>query len=194
VKLFPLELRMKFDAFTIANFQTNCTNGAALICHRCAGKILLLCELILDITMLPTIIGKGVISVCRFNPTEWSGNMNQNPAIPVKAKPLKLSCDNVQDGRRAAGCFPNLPRRLWCRVVFISVLLIVIWRVDIASATTLVNGASQAGTLLANTTNFYTFTANKGDSINVRLGTTGFYGEIQLFGPNGALLRRQRLL
>jgi hypothetical protein len=34
----------------------------------------------------------------------------------------------------------------------------------------------------------WTFTANKGDSINVRLGTTGFYGAIQLFGPNGALL------
>ncbi len=36
--------------------------------------------------------------------------------------------------------------------------------------------------------NMFTFTANTGDSINVRLGTTGFYGMLQLYGPNGALL------
>src|SRR5438552_13971864 len=34
----------------------------------------------------------------------------------------------------------------------------------------------------------YTFTANTGDSINLRLGTTNFSGELQLYGPNGALL------
>src|ERR1700690_4351986 len=60
--------------------------------------------------------------------------------------------------------------------------------VDIASATTLINGANQTGILLVNTTNSYTFTANKGDSINLRQGTTGFKGYLELHGPTGALL------
>ena len=52
--------------------------------------------------------------------------------------------------------------------LFISVITTLLaLGVDIASATTLVNGANQAGTLLANTTNSYTFTANAGDRINV---------------------------
>ena len=34
----------------------------------------------------------------------------------------------------------------------------------------------------------WTFTANTGDHVNLRLGTTSFYGLLQLFGPNGALL------
>ena len=54
--------------------------------------------------------------------------------------------------------------------------------------TTLINGANQAGILLLNTTNSYTFTANKGDSINLRQGTTGFKGYLELDGPTGALL------
>jgi hypothetical protein len=41
-----------------------------------------------------------------------------------------------------------------------------------ASAQILTNGANEAGSLLANTTNYYTFPANTGDSINVRLGPT----------------------
>jgi predicted nucleic acid-binding protein len=52
----------------------------------------------------------------------------------------------------------------------------------------LTNGAAATGTNTLGGQQMWTFTANKGDSINVRLGTTGFYGEIQLFGPNGALL------
>jgi hypothetical protein len=35
----------------------------------------------------------------------------------------------------------------------------------------------------------FTFTANTGDSINLRLGTTNFSGKLQLYGPNGALLQ-----
>ena len=34
----------------------------------------------------------------------------------------------------------------------------------------------------------WSFTANKGDSINVRLGTT-FAGNLELYGPTGALLK-----
>jgi hypothetical protein len=58
----------------------------------------------------------------------------------------------------------------------------------VASAQTLINGANQAGILLVNTTNSYTFTANAGDSINLRQGTTGFKGYLELYGPTGALL------
>ena len=58
-----------------------------------------------------------------------------------------------------------------------------------ASAATLVNGANQTGIIFTNTVaDSYTFAANTGDSINLRLGTTNFSGELQLYGPNGALL------
>src|ERR1039457_1541533 len=58
-----------------------------------------------------------------------------------------------------------------------------------ASAATLVNGANQTGIIFTNTVaDSYTFVANTGDSINLRLGTTNFSGEPQLYGPNGALL------
>jgi hypothetical protein len=35
----------------------------------------------------------------------------------------------------------------------------------------------------------YTFAANTGDNIVLRLGTTGFDGDLNLYGPNGALLK-----
>jgi hypothetical protein len=53
----------------------------------------------------------------------------------------------------------------------------------------LVNGANQAGIILTNTTDSYTFTANTGDNIVLRLGTTGFYGNLNLYGPNSALVK-----
>jgi hypothetical protein len=60
--------------------------------------------------------------------------------------------------------------------------------VDIACAQiVLTNGANQAGTLLANTTNSYTLTANTGDSIVLRLGSS-FNAKLQLKGPTGAFL------
>jgi len=58
----------------------------------------------------------------------------------------------------------------------------------VARAQTLINGDDQTGTLLVNTTNSYTFAANAGDSINVRQGTSGFKGYLELHGPTGALL------
>ncbi|HLX94363.1 MAG TPA: PPC domain-containing protein, partial [Verrucomicrobiae bacterium] len=54
--------------------------------------------------------------------------------------------------------------------------------------TTLINGANQTGTIFTNTTDSYIFTANKGDSINLRLGTSGFPGILQLYGPDSLLL------
>jgi hypothetical protein len=61
--------------------------------------------------------------------------------------------------------------------------------VDIADAqTALVNGGIQTGTLPVNTTNSYSLSANVGDTINLRVGTTGFDGSLRLYGPNGVLL------
>src|SRR5260370_490482 len=57
-----------------------------------------------------------------------------------------------------------------------------------SAQTALMNGANQTGTLLVNTTNSYTFSANAGDSINLRLGTTNFTGTLRLYGPTSALL------
>ena len=54
--------------------------------------------------------------------------------------------------------------------------------------TILTNGDDQAGTLLVNTTNSYSFHANAGDSINLRMGATGFGGYLRLYGPDGSLL------
>ena len=52
----------------------------------------------------------------------------------------------------------------------------------------LTNGGNYAGTIDKGDMDMWTFTANTGDSVNLRLGTTSFYGLLQLFGPNGALL------
>lgn len=72
--------------------------------------------------------------------------------------------------------------------VVLTPFLLFLW-VDIAGAqTTLINGDDQSGTLLANTTNSYIFAANAGDNINLRLGSPGFAGNLQLYGPNGALV------
>jgi len=61
--------------------------------------------------------------------------------------------------------------------------------INTANAATLINGANQTGIIFSNTVaDSYTFTANTGDSINLRLGTTNFYGLLQLYGPNAALL------
>src|SRR5215471_10105782 len=56
------------------------------------------------------------------------------------------------------------------------------------SAQALTNGDNQGGTLTANTTNSYTFSANTGDNIVLRLGTIGFNGELNLYGPDNAFL------
>ena len=50
------------------------------------------------------------------------------------------------------------------------------------------NGGNYEGTITLGDLDMFTFTANTGDSINLRLGTTNFVGLLQLYGPNGALL------
>jgi len=60
---------------------------------------------------------------------------------------------------------------------------------NIANAGALINGANQTGIILSNNVaDSYTFTANTGDTINLRLGTTNFSGKLQLYGPDAALL------
>jgi len=50
------------------------------------------------------------------------------------------------------------------------------------------NGAAYYATLTLADMDLWTFTANAGDSINLRLGSTNFYGNLQLYGPTGVLL------
>lgn len=117
---------------------------------------------------------------------------NQNHAILAKAKPMKPSCDDAQAEPSAVGRFPRLSMLLWHRTVWSPVIVLVAaLSIDISSAqTSLINGANQTGTIFTNTTaDSYTFTANKGDNIVLRLGTTGFTGNLDLHGPDGALLK-----
>jgi hypothetical protein len=53
---------------------------------------------------------------------------------------------------------------------------------------TLTNGLNHAGTVLANTTNTYTFSATNGNSIILRVGTTNFTPRLELYGPGGTLI------
>ncbi|MGA2247879.1 MAG: hypothetical protein ABSH48_23065 [Verrucomicrobiota bacterium] len=59
----------------------------------------------------------------------------------------------------------------------------------LSAQTPLSNGINQAGTLAVNTTNSYTLSAKAGDSVVLRLGTTGFDGALQIFGPAGNFLK-----
>jgi hypothetical protein len=61
--------------------------------------------------------------------------------------------------------------------------------INTANASVITNGATQTGIIITNTiTDSYTFAANSGDSINLRLGTTNFSGSLKLYGPDSALL------
>jgi hypothetical protein len=55
-------------------------------------------------------------------------------------------------------------------------------------AQTITNGAETAGTLLANTTNSYTFAATNGDAIVLRIGAPVINPRITLFSPTGVNL------
>src|SRR2546430_2555268 len=106
-----------------------------------------------------------------------------------KVTPTKLPCAVAPTEWRALGLFPSSVR-LWRQAACILLVLFILTLcVHIASAQTVfTNGANQAGTLLASDLDSWAFTANAGDSINLRVGTTSFYGKLQLYGPNGALL------
>src|ERR1039458_4913871 len=107
--------------------------------------------------------------------------MNKHPAtMPMEAKSAKFSGDSAQGKRRTVGRLPSSPMRWWRQsICFPVIFFIVTTYVDRASAATLVNGANQTGIIFTNTVaDSYTFAANTGDSINLRLGTTNFFGEL----------------
>jgi len=58
-----------------------------------------------------------------------------------------------------------------------------------SAQTALLNGTNQSGTLVVNTTNAYTFTANAGDNVVLRLGSTSFSGRLNLKDPSGAVVK-----
>ena len=71
----------------------------------------------------------------------------------------------------------------------LTALFVMTLCIHTANAGVIINGANQTGIIFTNTVaDSYTFTANTGDNINLRLGTTNFSGKLQLYGPNGALL------
>ena len=115
--------------------------------------------------------------------------MNKYPAAAARTKSVRLSSDVEFAERIFLTHFESSSKRWWRWFVCISAALFsVMLCADMASAATLVNGANQTGTIVVSTTNSYTFTANAGDNINLRLGTTNFDGWLRLFGPDGSLL------
>ena len=53
---------------------------------------------------------------------------------------------------------------------------------------TLTNGVLQPGTIQLGDLDMWTFAANAGDSIQLRMGTVGFVPNIDLYGPDGTLI------
>ena len=75
------------------------------------------------------------------------------------------------------------------KTCFLAALFLLTLWINNANASVLINGANQTGIILTNTiADSYTFTANTGDSINLRLGTTNFPGLLRLYGPDASLL------
>src|SRR6266496_1314956 len=73
------------------------------------------------------------------------------------------------------------------RGVWLIVLLVALCA-RMATAQTITNGAETAGTLLANTTNSYTFNATNGGGLTLRMGATTFNPRIVLFNPSGVAI------
>src|ERR1035438_4732045 len=93
---------------------------------------------------------------------------------------IRLNCNRKEPGEKPMKFFINI----------LTALTLLHLCSDIAKAQgALTNGGNQSGTLLASTTNSYTLLANAGDGLVLRLGTVGFYGNLSLYGPNGALLK-----
>jgi trimeric autotransporter adhesin len=68
-------------------------------------------------------------------------------------------------------------------------LLTVLFPIDVVAQGVLTNGGNASGSITASvTSNSWTFTANAGQNIALRLGSSGFQGKLQLFSPTAALL------
>src|ERR1035441_8959642 len=97
--------------------------------------------------------------------------------IDLSGRQEKISASSMWSWRRAL----RIPLAM-----FIATLCVHISRTQAA----LINGGNQTGTIFTNTTaDSYTFTANTGDNVVLRLGTTGFDGNMNLYGPTGAFLK-----
>src|ERR1019366_2106598 len=97
--------------------------------------------------------------------------------IYLSGRQEKISASSMWSWRRAL----RIPLAM-----FIATLCVHISSTQAA----LINGGNQTGTIFTNTTaDSYTFTANTGDNVVLRLGTTGFYGNLNLYGPTGAFLK-----
>ena len=107
-----------------------------------------------------------------------------------QSKPAESSCGPAPAESRAIGHLLSCPR-VWCGAGFSSIVLslVVLCVPNARAQTALMNGTNAAGTLLASHTNSCTLTASTGDNIVLRLGTTGFNGNLNLYGPTGAFLK-----
>ena len=116
-------------------------------------------------------------------------NINKNSAMPERATPRELPCAVAGAECRVIGRFPRSVE-LWRRALgsAAALFLVTLWAPIASAQTALINGTNATGTLVVSTTNSYTFTANTGDNINLRVGTTNFDAWLQLFGPDGKLL------
>jgi putative flippase GtrA len=124
--------------------------------------------------------------------------MKLNSTGPVNPKFARSPSARTQVARltvpTAASRSPGLLSRLSREIVRLpfQLFLVMLWA-QAASAQTnsLSNGGNNGGTISAsgaNLTNLWRFTANTGDNIVLRLGTTNFAAILNVYGPQGALL------
>src|SRR5438552_1051169 len=83
----------------------------------------------------------------------------------------------------------NLQSQSLAGIAIMSFLLLLSVTVHAQEQGTLIiGGDSRAIITTIAPSDLWTFSANAGDSINLRLGTAGFNGKLQLFSPYGELL------
>jgi hypothetical protein len=90
--------------------------------------------------------------------------------------------------------FHTWPRRFWRQAVCLAILglFATLWvGAAVAQTGILINGGENDGTMGASgasLTNTWTFTANAGDTVTLRMAATNFSASYSLYGPDGALL------
>jgi hypothetical protein len=73
------------------------------------------------------------------------------------------------------------------RLLFVALLAILRADSAMAQGAALVNDGPNLGAIAAGGTNTWTFSANSGDNVVLRLGTTNFNPALALYGPDGSL-------
>jgi len=107
---------------------------------------------------------------------------------------LSLRVQAVRPPESTSALHPSSSLLRWSRRAFpglVALIIATLWvHPAAAQSTALINGGNNIGTITAsgaNATNFWTFTANAGDNIILRLGATNFDVTLNLYGPNAAL-------